>query len=76
MEPITYLLGYSAVWLGIALHYMTGRAFTYDGVRSLLAERKAAQLFRLRRVDLGRYHAVRCSVADLERRIAQLPEAR
>lgn len=36
VEPMTYFLGYTPVWMGVVMYYATGQEFTYDTCRSLL----------------------------------------
>jgi hypothetical protein len=74
VEPITYLLGYSVVWLSIACFFKSGEEFTYDSIRAMVAERKRARLWS----SLGGGHTLQSYVllrnteAELRRKIAEL----
>lgn len=74
VEPITYLLGYSVVWLSIGCFFKTGQEFTYDAIRNMIAERKRTNLWR--RVPGGHtlesYALLRNTEEDLRKKIAQL----
>lgn len=72
VEPITYLLGYSAVWLGVACFFLTGREFSYDRMRLMLIERKLNQVLRKSGFDRARHEMVKLKVQDLESRIKAL----
>lgn len=76
VEPITYLLGYSVVWLGLACYFATGKEFSFDNVRSLIAERRVRHLFRQSRFDLVEYRQLECEVEDLKRRLEGLCQVR
>lgn len=76
VEPITYLLSYSVVWLGLAAYYATGREFTFDNIRSLIAERKAKRLYQKECFDVERYYALKANVEDVERQLLQLKNIR
>lgn len=67
VEPITYLLGYSVTWLGIAFYLLAGREFTYDNCRQIAEERQRAKLYAAAGFDVERYLQLRLSVAELER---------
>ena len=76
VEPITYLLGYSVVWLSIACFFRTGQEFSYDSIRSLVGDRKRRQLWsKSGGESLETYVVLKTTEAELARRIAQLEES-
>jgi hypothetical protein len=76
VEPITYLLGYSVTWLGLASYFTFGKEFTFDNMRSIAAEWKRKRLLKKHNVDVAAYQRLEVQVGDLERRIAQLKDIR
>ena len=72
VEPITYLLGYSTMWLGIACFFSSGKEWTYDSMRASLVERQRRKVFSNASFDEKRYDDLTIRVGDLEERIKSL----
>lgn len=74
VEPITYLLGYGSVWIGIAYYFRCGGEFTYDHLRSALEERKRKRLYDAAGFSVESFSALEAEVADLQRQVEQLSD--
>ena len=66
VEPVTYFLGYTCVWLGIVFYARTGCEWTYDATRELLAGKRAARVLAKANVSREAYEALAAEVAALE----------
>eukprot|EP00742_Colponemidia_sp_Colp-10_P020883 GILJ01024399.1.p1 GENE.GILJ01024399.1~~GILJ01024399.1.p1 ORF type:complete len:139 (-),score=14.47 GILJ01024399.1:36-416(-) len=74
VEPITYLLGYSVVWLTILLYFTTGRDFTYEELMHMATERARMDMYSRRGLDMDAYRRVHLEVAELTIAIDRLRE--
>ena len=78
VEPITYLLGYSCVWLSIASFYAKGKEFTYGSWHAMVADRRMGKLVAKAEAVPGAIRhsdeAYAAAVAELEKWEAQCTE--
>eukprot|EP00760_Papus_ankaliazontas_P027623 PhM_4_TR3407/c1_g1_i1/m.83332/K20858/MCU; calcium uniporter protein, mitochondrial len=72
VEPITYFIGYTVVWLSIVHYYATGQEYTYDNVRQALADRKRRSLMKKANFDLDAFLKLDADVKTLEADVAAL----
>ncbi|KAG5505674.1 hypothetical protein JKF63_05009 [Porcisia hertigi] len=72
VEPITYLLGYSATWIAIAWYGAMQHEFGYDALRRFLQSAKSERLYKDRQFDLQAYEALRVEVAQLDQLVHSL----
>eukprot|EP01063_Lacrimia_lanifica_P038618 TRINITY_DN8255_c0_g1_i1.p1 TRINITY_DN8255_c0_g1~~TRINITY_DN8255_c0_g1_i1.p1 ORF type:complete len:263 (+),score=121.94 TRINITY_DN8255_c0_g1_i1:63-851(+) len=72
VEPITYFLGYSVVWISVFYYYLTGAEYTYDSVRDILTEKKRAKLYASRGFDVAAYTQLQAEVASGAKKLAEL----
>eukprot|EP00759_Apiculatamorpha_spiralis_P026821 PhF_6_TR29496/c0_g1_i1/m.43678/K20858/MCU; calcium uniporter protein, mitochondrial len=72
VEPITYFLGYTVVWMSILHYYATGREYTYDNVREMLISWKTRKLIQKRGFDLAKFNTLKEEIASLEKELAAL----
>jgi hypothetical protein len=66
VEPITYLLGYSVVWLCTAVYFANGKEFTYDNVRTQLQERRQQALYTQADFDVNKFRQIEIRRNQLE----------
>ncbi|KAG5480124.1 hypothetical protein CUR178_06176 [Leishmania enriettii] len=74
VEPITYLIGYSATWIAIAWYGTMQHEFGYQSLRSFLQSAKCERLYKARQFDLQAYEALQGEVAKLDRVVRSLEE--
>ena len=72
VEPITYLLGYSVVWMAIFHHFFFGTDFSYDNLRRMVVDKKKETLIKSKEFDIARYAHLEAHVAELEKSINEL----
>lgn len=72
VEPITYLVGYSATWIAIAWYGTMQHEFGYASLRSFLQTRKRDKLYKAKQFDPQAYEALRAEVAQLDRIVRSL----
>jgi hypothetical protein len=72
VEPITYLLGYSCVWLASAVYFRTRRDFTYDNLRAILVEKEQRRLYAAANIDVDAMAKLGTDIAELEADVDQL----
>ena len=75
VEPITYLLGYSVVWLSSFYYFCLAKEWTWDGLRDLVEARKKATLYRANGFDakgLAALAAIETDVARLRKIVEDL----
>lgn len=65
VEPITYLLGYSVVWLTILMYFTTGKDFTYGELMEMVTESTRQKLYAQKGLNLIEYRKVQIDVAEL-----------
>lgn len=63
VEPMTYFLGYTPVWLGVVYYFKTGNEFTYDNLRDSLFQRVASKEFA--RLQRAKQHQPSVAIATL-----------
>lgn len=74
VEPITYLIGYSATWIAIAWYGAMQQEFGYESLRRFLQNAKCERLYKAHRFDRQAYEALRVEVAKLGRVVRGLEE--
>ena len=47
VEPVTYFLGYTLVWMGVVFFRLTGKDFTYDAILTSIRDSKGAEKRRV-----------------------------
>ena len=72
VEPITYLLGYSVVWLAILPHFFWGKDLSYDTIRSAIVDRKKNALIKEKKFDAAYCSTLESRVVDLDNAIEEL----
>lgn len=72
VEPVTYFLGYTPIWLGILFYCSYGKAFTYDACRDVLRERSRRRLYARASFDAAAFQALCAEAAVLEGALARL----
>lgn len=73
VEPVTYFLGYTGVWLGVLHHCVRGGEFTYDAVREALFQYRRKQLIKSMSIDEVALLSLREEERTLVQEIAQAP---
>ena len=58
VEPITYLLGYSASWLGLVCYLTCGHDFCFDAWRARLLRMYECRLYRKHSFNSSKYNAL------------------
>jgi hypothetical protein len=72
VEPITYLLGYSATWIAILWYGLLQREFSYDGLRHMLRDQQQRKLYTQHKFDVAHYECLKREVATLEKVLRSL----
>ncbi|ESL06355.1 hypothetical protein TRSC58_05973 [Trypanosoma rangeli SC58] len=72
VEPITYLLSYSAVWLAIACHATTQRDLTYEACTEMITAHYRFVLYRRHNFDVQLWRQLTAEVELLEERLRGL----
>ncbi|KPA78150.1 hypothetical protein ABB37_06326 [Leptomonas pyrrhocoris] len=72
VEPITYLIGYSATWIAILWYGALQREFSYDTLRDMLREQQCERLYAQHKFDLAHYEKVKVEVDRLQRVLRSL----
>lgn len=67
VEPITYLVGYSATWIAIAWYGAMQQEFSYESLHRFLQNAKRERLYKAHQFDQQAYEALRVEVAKLDR---------
>eukprot|EP01062_Namystynia_karyoxenos_P007758 TRINITY_DN12723_c0_g1_i5.p1 TRINITY_DN12723_c0_g1~~TRINITY_DN12723_c0_g1_i5.p1 ORF type:complete len:345 (+),score=69.55 TRINITY_DN12723_c0_g1_i5:39-1073(+) len=62
VEPITFFMGYSVLWFGMAWYFASGREFSYDRARAVIKHRAASA--HARKIDFDP-QALRCAEQQL-----------
>lgn len=77
VEPITYLIGYSATWMSLAWYGNMQTEYGYDSVQQLLHDNRQRVLYRKYGVDVKEIVRLRDEVALLEKlvRACEPPKA-
>ncbi|CAJ1024871.1 putative Mitochondrial calcium uniporter [Leishmania utingensis] len=74
VEPITYLLGYSATWIAIAWYGAMQHEFSYEALRRALHDAKWDRLCKARQFDQKAYEALQAEVKKLDKVVRSLEE--
>ncbi|KEG09564.1 hypothetical protein DQ04_05021030 [Trypanosoma grayi] len=72
VEPVTYLLGYGGVWVGIACYGATRREFTYDACREMITAYHLRRLYCRHHVDVALWQQLVAEVELLETQVRGL----
>ncbi|KPI89541.1 hypothetical protein ABL78_1309 [Leptomonas seymouri] len=72
VEPITYLIGYSATWIAIIWYGALQRELSYDALRRVFLEKQCRALYAQHEFDVERYAKVKMEVAKLEKVLRSL----
>eukprot|EP01065_Artemidia_motanka_P029969 TRINITY_DN36011_c0_g1_i1.p2 TRINITY_DN36011_c0_g1~~TRINITY_DN36011_c0_g1_i1.p2 ORF type:complete len:237 (+),score=79.14 TRINITY_DN36011_c0_g1_i1:44-712(+) len=73
VEPITYFVLYSGVWIAVVFYYFSGEPFSYSSLCRLLAASRRRRLYmRSRRFDPGHYDALKRSLDSARREVHSL----
>lgn len=67
VEPITYLIGYSATWIALGWYGAVKSEFSYDTLQEAVEERYRVKLYRQHDFHLERYEKLKNEVAVLEK---------
>jgi len=70
VEPVTYFLGYTWVWLGLVFFKLTGRDFCYESIRAELEGRLYRRLAMHNNLDVAKCEALQAEIARLKRDIS------
>ena len=74
VEPITYLLGYSVVWLSLAFYFGFAKDFSYNNLRSMLEESKRQKLYKERSFNVEKYRELQVRTKNLSELLDQLSD--
>ncbi|KAK7200171.1 hypothetical protein NESM_000067800 [Novymonas esmeraldas] len=66
VEPITYLVGYSATWIAIAWYGTMQHEFGYESLRRLLQSTKSRKLYAVHGFDVQAHELLKMEVAKLD----------
>lgn len=67
VEPITYLLGYSATWIALAWYGNMQEEFGFDSIRKMLEVRKLEALYAAKGLDVKELERLEVEVERLRR---------